>query len=425
MSTSENARPKKVHNNLPLLLLLLLIVLVGTSPYLLWVMQPQRELPGVIFDKTVPDHTYREHQGLTWALNYFKVKPPVGDAWRKNADYVGFYPADPAVFSVKQPGVGRLLSAADLKGQQWLYITDTYGVYAQDVENAAAYEKRQALQDSPFQNVEAANPLQSPNYSAHIYGGMQPQEIDAMTQFSRQGGHVIAEFNTFASPTEASARKRLETFFGVRWTGWTGRFFQQLENPEEVPVWARENYQRQYGKAWVFSGKGWVVVHEDGRIGVLEASTELDAASRDVPPQALKIHLTQPQHPLLHKVYDAVPYTYWFDILEPLDGSQVLAEYVWRLMPSGRKTLQSLGLPERFPFMVLAAESPLRIYLAGDASDRAQESQIYALKGRLTWERLGRFKEPKENQDAFFWSFYLPWIQNVLDHVATRPCREC
>lgn len=425
MSTSETMRPKKANNNLPLLLLLLVTLLVGASPYLLWLVQPQREIPGVIFDKTVPDHTYREHNGLTWALNYFKIKPPAGDAWRKQIDYVGFYPADSAVFSVKQPGQGRRLTPDDLKGQQWLYVTDTYGVYQQDIENAAAYEKRQALQDSPFQNVETANPLQSPNYSAHIYGGIQAKEIDALEAFSQRGGHVIAEFNTFASPTQAAERKRLENFFGVHWTGWTGRFFQQLENPEEVPAWARENYKRQYGKAWSFSGKGWVVVHEDGRIGVLSASDTVKNAPRDALPQALNIHVTQPQHALLNGVYDRVPYTYWFDILEPLPGSQVLAEYAWRLTPSGKKTLQNLGLPERFPFMVLAAEAPLRLYVAGDASDRAQTSQVYKLKGRLTWERFGRFKEPKADQDAFFWSFYLPWIQNVLDHVATRPCVEC
>lgn len=426
--SNPSASSKTPNNNLPILLLLLVLLLIFASPYLVWVLLPSRDLPGLIVDKTVPDHTYREHNGLIWALNYYKVQPPESeaDAWRKAQDYIGFYPAPKPVFSAKNPGEGVELSTEPLQGKQWLYVTDTYGVYHQDVENAAAYEKRQELEGLPFSNTEAQTPLLSPDYSPHIYGGTQHAEIDALEAFAQRGGHVIGEFNLFASPTKAAERERLETFFGVRWTGWTGRFFVKLENEEEVPVWARENYLRAYGIPWDFSGKGWLFVHEDGRIGVLEEDerSERKTVERDVPPQALKIYLTQPQDDLLNGVYDKVPYTYWFDIIEA-EPAQVLAEYGFEAHNKGAERLKALGIPLRFPFMVKSSSEPLRMYVAGDASDRDQDATIYQLKGRLSWERFGRFKESQDSQEAFFWEFYLPWIGNVLDHVATRPCVEC
>jgi hypothetical protein len=428
MSNASAPRSKKVNNNLPLLLLLLILLLLGTTPYFLWLLQPAYNLPGRIVDKTVPDHTYREHNALIWSLNHYKVRASEAQAtWQKAEHYIGFYPAPEEVFSPETPGKGVLLTAEDLVGQQWAYVTDTYGVYRQDVENAKAYEQRQKNEDLPLKNSDVQNPLQSPDYSAHIYGGAKASEADALEGFAAKGGHLIGEFNLFASPTEGGVRERLESLFGVKWSGWTGRFFIMLENAEEVPVWARENYQRQYGKPWTFTGEGWLFVHEDGRILVLEEEQVVDGKlqPRDVPDQALKISLTQPEHPLLKGVYDQVPYTYWFDILTPQAGAQVLAEYVLTTHPEGAARLKAQGLPERFPFMVLSSAEPLRIYLAGDASDRDQENALYQLKGRMQWERFGRFKESKDSQEAFFWEFYLPWIGNVIEHVATRPCTEC
>lgn len=428
MSNASVSQSKKPNNNLPLLLLLLIILLIGTAPYLIWLLQPSYTLPGRIVDKTVPDHTYREHNALIWSLNHYKVKDSESHStWRKAEDYLGFYPAPESVFSPENPGKGVLLSADDLVGKQWAYVTDTYGVYHQDVENAKAYEQRQKNKDLLFKNTEVKNALQSPNYSPHIYGGAKASEADALEGFAAKGGHLIGEFNLFASPTQGAVRERLEKLFGVQWSGWTGRFFLMLENEEEVPVWARNNYRRQYGEDWQFTGQGWVFVNEDGRILVLEEEQLVKGKLqlRDVPDQALKISLTQPDHPLLKGVYDQVPYTYWFDILTPQAGAEVLAEYVFTTHPEGAARLKAQGLPDRFPFMVLASSEPLRIYVAGDASDRDQENAIYQLKGRMQWERFGRSKEKKETQEAFFWEFYLPWIGNVLEHVATRPCVEC
>ncbi len=438
MSTPENLqsapqnpprrRKKRPNNNLPLLLLLLFVLLCASGPYLIWRFQPTRAIPTLIVDKTVPNHTYREHDALIWSLNHYKVESADNNTfWDKTNNYVGFYPAPYPGFSVENPGKGELLQTSDVQGKQLVFVTDTYGIYSQDIRDAVDYEKRLEAKESmvPVQDVSNVAPLESPDYSEKIYGGMQAEEVSVLENHVQKGGHLIGEFNLFASPTRGAERARLENLFGVKWSGWTGRFFLELENKEEVPAWARRNYEAQYGKPWTFTGKGWAFVHEDSRILVLEEDRRVDGKmqKQDLPAQALRIELED--HDLLKNVYDRVPYTYWFDVVEPTENTRVLAHYQFKLRESGKKKLKASGLPERFPFLLMASEQPLRLYLAGDASDRDHDAGIYQLAGRMQWERVGRFKEKKRSQEAFFWEFYLPWMDNVLRHVATTPCAQC
>jgi hypothetical protein len=59
------------------------------------------------------------------------------------------------------------------------------------------------------------------DYLAMIYGGLKDAEVDAVEEFGARGGHIVAEFNTFASPTSGESRERLEALFGLDWSGWT------------------------------------------------------------------------------------------------------------------------------------------------------------------------------------------------------------
>ncbi len=51
---------------------MVLAVLVLFAPYWLWWLKPETKLDLLIVDKTVPDRSYREHQGLVWVLNQQK-----------------------------------------------------------------------------------------------------------------------------------------------------------------------------------------------------------------------------------------------------------------------------------------------------------------------------------------------------------------
>lgn len=195
------------HRRLRLILILLGLLLIGATPWAVWSLQPHSSLKMLIVDKSVPDLRYREHSALVWALNHLKLKGPSGGEWQMEHDYLGYQPADPTRQTRERK---ETVTPSALAPQQALFLADTYGVYRQDQAEASG---------------------NSPDYSPRIYGGLEQAEVNAITAFAQRGGHIIGEFNTFASPTRGTARQDLEKLFGLSWTGWTGRFFDALETP--------------------------------------------------------------------------------------------------------------------------------------------------------------------------------------------------
>jgi hypothetical protein len=63
-----------------------------TLPIVLWFSEPNKECHVAIIDKTVPNETFREHQGLVFLLNYLKYKNGFGDTYDLRKDFYGFYP---------------------------------------------------------------------------------------------------------------------------------------------------------------------------------------------------------------------------------------------------------------------------------------------------------------------------------------------
>lgn len=364
---------------------LLGVIAVVSAPWVAWQLQPQRNVNLLILDKTVPVQTYREHSSLIWALNYLKVKPPQTDRWELNKDYIGYYP--PAKGGAG--GVEKLLTAGDLQGKDVLFITDTYGVYRQDV---AESERKQA-----------------PDYSPRIVGGIESKEADQIEAFVGRGGTLIGEFNTFATPTRKDVRGRMENLFGVHWTEWVGRYFDDLGHPTEVPAWAHRKWKAQTGKEWDFKGPGFIVDHEGGQILVLRADKE-------VGPQLLRIFKTK-DHPLTQGAKSNLPFYFWFDIVKPQAGTEVLAEYKMDLTPEGRKIWQEAGLPDTFPALTAKQSPNLRVYMCGDASDTDLMLGPVAIAGRDKFESIGDFKHYQTDQGAFFWELYLPTFRNVLDRI--------
>ncbi|MBF2055245.1 MAG: hypothetical protein IGS03_17490 [Candidatus Sericytochromatia bacterium] len=365
------------------------------APRMLWERQPWRDLKVLIIDKSVPDTSYREHMALIWVLNHLKITAPDGaPIWDPARHYLGFHPPveDPALYPLVRD---QRITPEALKGNALVCLTDSYGVYQQDLQ------------------IARPENTASPDYSPRLTGGLDAAEVTALQHYVQAGGALWGEFNTFASPTAAAERQALEQLFGVRWTGWTGRYFDELAQEQEIPAWARRLWQAQRGQAWAFEGPGWLLVHEDNRLQVLREGQE-------IVPQGLKIRHDQ-SHPLLQQAQDSVPFYYWFDILTADPSAQVLAEYEMTLLPPGQTIFEQAGLPQRFPALIMASASPLRLYFAGDASDLAPAPERFRLAGLGPWHRFGRRYDSQTEQRAFFWSFYQPLWVNILAQLKPLP----
>ncbi|MHB8126303.1 MAG: hypothetical protein ACYDEJ_11815 [Desulfitobacteriaceae bacterium] len=73
--------------------LLLSVIFLAVFPYILWLLKPAQPLQVWIMDKTVPTKDYREHKGLMWVLNHFKINDELaGREFQYDTDYYGFFP---------------------------------------------------------------------------------------------------------------------------------------------------------------------------------------------------------------------------------------------------------------------------------------------------------------------------------------------
>jgi hypothetical protein len=363
-----------------LLIILLPVLITGLIllPFILWQLELSKPVHGVILDKTVPKPTYREHKALMWVLNNLKyINKQTFQAFEYQMDYYGFFPLNNFNYSIKH-------LPSHLENVDFIYLADTYGVYNEDFYGENIRGERSRL----------------------IYGGAELREIEAIEEALKKGTLLIGEFNSFATPTGRDAGSRLENLFGVRWNGWIGRYFLDLDrNNDEVPIWMIKNYERQYNTQWTFKGPGFGFVNIDDTVFVLKQG-------EDVGVENIKIIFNE-QALREFKVKNNARYYYWFDILEPLEGTEILGDYRIDITDKGKKVLNDFGLRETFP-AVVRTQLPYRTYyFAGDFSDIKkvpsfwQVSYYNLLRADLSADMEGE-------QTYFFWNVYYPLIENIL-----------
>ncbi|MGG4489936.1 hypothetical protein [Metabacillus idriensis] len=262
----------------------LLLIILLSAPFWLWRMEQSEELNVLIIDKTVVDDSYREHKGIVWLLNTMKKTQDNGKVYDAAKDYSGYLPKEKK---------GREIPDS-LSSYQLIYLADTYGVFTGDSDQSEKGENRL------------------------IYGGMKLEETEKLLDSVKKNSQsIVAEFNTFASPTKNEAREKLEELFHLHWTGWTGRYYLDL-NSEEVPDWLKKNYETSTKQDYSFSGPGLVFVHESEEVMIF--------TKKDFEDHPVTFSFTE-KGKKLFQLNESVRYNYWFDVIEPRNEEEVLADY--------------------------------------------------------------------------------------------------
>ena len=359
---------------------LLFSALIG--PFPLWWGKSRQVLEVRILDKTVADASMREHKGLVWLLNHDRWVKPDGQDYRADTDYQGFFPLPDHQWRVVEP---PLEGPVDLT-----YIADTYGVYAEEFygENLG-------------------------NRSRKLHGGLTLEEVKGLEKSLARGGTLVAEFNTFASPTALDARTAMGELLGLRWSGWIARFFVDLDRNEEMPPWAVSNWEKQTGKTWAFRGPGLLFASDADEIVVLEEGRQVD------PGGACRLAFLAAGTQRFDLV-GSYRYNYWFDVIEPLAGTEILAEYRLGLRPQGIKALAARGIPATFPALLARRRGDAPVYyFAGDFVDSPALPRIHRILGLPTFMGWVSEEGPRRN-DRFFWRAYIPMMRRILDEAAER-----
>jgi hypothetical protein len=347
-----------------------LLLLLFLSPFWLWAIKDSNPLQVLILDKTVPDETYREHKGLVWLLNNEKYVNDENEPYSLKDDYFGFIPKGNHQFLIKE--LPKQLSQYDV-----IYLADQYGVYEEEFYNENQMGKRSKI----------------------LYGGLKLAELEQIenTLFQDKGKTLIAEFNTFASPTTNDVRMKISNLLNVKWRGWIGRYFPNLAS-EEVPIWVKD----QYAGKWNFNGGGLIFVNEDDYVYVAQ---EKDLTQKGVP-----IHFTKNGDNYFKQNLNSV-YDYWFDILDANSDEEILANFHLPVNEKTMKELKELGIPETFPAITHHENVQFQsFYFSGDFADETEVPSIYQTRGLSQWKRT------VSERDSFYWKTYVPMMKYILKH---------
>ena len=343
-----------------------ILLLSFFSPTIYWHLKPETTIDVTVIDKTVPSTDYREHLGLFWVLTNYKATKPSGADYAIDEDYFGY-----------DPKQGEPMNAYNISRKvDLIYIADTYGVYSDDINEGTGGSRSQK-----------------------IYGGMEEKEWQAILRSKGANTTLIGEYNSFATPTEEKPRLLMEETLGVEWSGWSGRYFDELSSPE-IPSWLIDRYEAQYQQKWSFNGDGLVLVHYTDQVIILgEKALEgkvlfawTNAGKKKFPKAA------------------SSEYPYWFDILTAKDDALVYAKYDLHLSTEGKEVLKQAGIPASFPAVIHQPENKT-YYFAGDYAD-------YGKDNLMKWERSDFFMTIFSNDSSsFFWRTYVPLMRVILDEV--------
>lgn len=354
---------------------IILVMAVTASPFLIWQLKKPTDLNMLVIDKTVPDQTFREHQGLMWMLNQAKVRKD-GKPYKISKDYAGFYPKGDKTYSIK--------SLPKTNSADMIYITDTYGVYKEDLGVKAKRGDRSQL----------------------VYGGMTSEDVSYVKKaLNGRTKTLIGEFNTFGSPTSLDVRKELYELYNVTWSGWIGRYFEEFGS-EEVPAWVKSAYKKQYNKEWSLTGKGLLFVNESNKLVII---TEKELKENPVWFQYTK------QGKKTLNLQDESAYQYWFDVIAPQQKSDVQAQFVFHLDSEGKNKLKENGIPLSIPAVVHHNKERYdTYYFAGDFADQGEIPSIYQTSFYPLWKKWTE-KIGKEDESSFYWTVYLPLMNKIID----------
>lgn len=372
-------------------LLLLFLIFVMGFPFWMWIAwlyRDKTEMKIVVLDKTVVTAQGNEHKSFNWILTHYKYCKPDRSLYSKREDYFGFYPMRNEKFLLRDFEKYSLLKIDSIAtANDMAYYTDTYGVY-----NNEWYLDKGLLERSKM-----------------VYGGTTNKEMRLLKKFKEQKKLILTEFNVIASPTKPSIRKDFESTFGVKWTGWVGRYYDVLDTTKnkELPKWLTNNYMKQHNNQWPFKKSGIVFVREDDHIEVLEDGTHLE---NDLP----YIYTNKENR----EKYDLPPvqkYPYWFDIMKTSRNNNVVSVYSIKPNAKGDSIMKAYNILKDFPAVIEHYGDDYKFYyFAGDFADNPIGLKLSRFRGIRFFRKYLYNSELKGDREEFFWEYYTPLVTSIL-----------
>jgi hypothetical protein len=373
----------------PLLIVIIILAVILALPVinlLRWTFQSKKPMDVVIVNKTVPTIEREKHKSLTWILtNDRVVKKEKKSSYSTAKDYYGFVPTRPIRDRLWEKNEYRLVEVIDFaEKSDAVYFADTYGVFMNEWYQSISRVRR----------------------SRKLYGGLNNTDNLLIKEMKDRNKLVILEYNAFDYPTAEYEAYRIQERLGIKYTGWTGKYFATLDTVgNDFPIWMTAMYRRQYKQPWKFSKPG-IVLLRDKAIMVLEEGTHLTKAMPEI--------LTDSLYRERYQLPESVPFDQWFDIIDPMEN-KVISNIKLSTTALGDSILnQYEGVSSVFPAVVTDPVAERTYYFSGDFTNAdipvwsARFKGVEKLKGIL-------YSSKPEDTRRFFWLYYKPLISGIFN----------
>ncbi len=372
------------------LTIILLLLFLPLFMWLAWVFTPKTKFVAAIVDKTVLTKQGQEHISFNWILNYNRYTKTSIDPYEIDHDYFGFFPLEDEEYKLK--GLERF-SSNQLKqlseDADMAYFTDTYGIYNNEWFLQTNVSERSGM----------------------LYGGLSDKDLELLALMKEKKKLIITEFNTIGSPTQSQNRAEFEEMFALKWTGWTARYFDNLdlEVNKELPQWLINNYKKSHNNKWPFTKSGIAFVNDQEQVVILEEDWHL----KNPMPQIVSTSFAQEHYGLPKQI----KYSFWFDVMESDTAiNKVISSFSIDANEEGLKELKKYGIPATFPAITMHKDSDYSFfYFSGDFSDNPIDTKSSYFKGIGYFKSFFYDKNDRAERSSFFWEYYRPLLNTILE----------
>ena len=221
---------------------------------------------------------------------------------------------------------------------------------------------------------------------------------------------IITEFNTINSPTTDEIRVQFENLFGLKWTGWTCRFFDSFDTTvnHELPGWLISNYKKSNHGSWPFKLAGLAFVNNNDEVVILEDSIHLN----------FPVPIIKSAADISNKygIANNVKYPFWFDVIVPDSNiNKVIASFTLDVNVKGAAELNRHGIPATIPAVTMHKANDYEFYyFSGDFCDNPVTLFSSYFKGIAIFKELLYSDDDTMERVSFFWNFYKPLLTVIL-----------
>ena len=372
-----------------------IIIALPLFMWLAWLLTPNTKLVLAIVDKTVLTQKGQEHISLNWVLNHEKYTKTSKESYDVSQDYFGFFPRENEKYKLKglerfsYSKLNQLSNDADL-----VYFTDTYGIYNNEWFHDGDVNERSGI----------------------LYGGLSDKDLELLKLMKKKGKLIITEFNTIGSPTERKNRASFEELFRLKWTGWTARYFNNLDvrENEEIPAWLVRNYKKNHRGDWPFKKSGIAFVNEQDEVVILEEGTHLERAIPHI--------VTNQTFQEKYDLPESIKYPFWFDIMQPDENvNEIVSAFDIQANTKGKEELKKYNIPSTFPAVTRHLDEDYKFfYFSGDFADNPVPLESSYFKWIGFFKNFFYDQRNLMERGSFFWNFYKPLITNILQDYSEQ-----